>query len=177
MPAIQVALGSVRMQQQNPDPLADMARHGRIESIFPTPIFWYVLKNADALNGQLRDIILERERSTPSVAKSNQGGWQSPPDFFDWNEPAVATLGHYVMGALKIATAGIHVPPSVKIEYQLYGWAAVNRKGHYNTTHVHPMSTWSGAYYVDVGDETSDAPGALVEFPELPAAQRAHVWR
>lgn len=143
---------------------ADMAKQGQIEYVFATPIFSYVLRNADALNSQLRDVILERERSTPSVAKSNQGGWQSLPDFFLWNAPPVAPLRRVVMGAVNIATARLHLPSTFKIEFQIYGWAAVNRKGHYNTTHVHPMSTWSGTYYVDVGDEASDASGALLEF-------------
>jgi uncharacterized protein (TIGR02466 family) len=152
------------MFQQDLDAIDDIARHGQIENIFPTPIFWYVRKNADALNARLRDIILEHERTTPSVVKSNQGGWQSPPNFFDWDEPAVAALGRYVTAALNIATARVRVPTNFKIEFELYGWAAINRKGHYNTAHVHPMSTWSGTYYVDVGDERSDAPGALLEF-------------
>ena len=46
----------------------------------------------DALNAQLRGIILERERTTPSVSKSNQGGWQSRPDLFQSDQPAVAAL-------------------------------------------------------------------------------------
>ena len=36
----------------------------------------------------------------------------------------------------------------------MYGWANVNRKGHSNIAHIHPMSTWSGTYYVDAGDQT-----------------------
>jgi uncharacterized protein (TIGR02466 family) len=152
------------MTQEDPDAIADMVKHGQIENIFPTPIFSYVLKDADGLNAQLRDVILERERTTPSVAKSNQGGWQSPPDLFQWDEPAVTALGRLIMGAVNVATARIRVPATFKIEFQLYAWAAVSRKGHYNTTHVHPGSTWSGTYYVDAGDEASDAPGAQLEF-------------
>jgi uncharacterized protein (TIGR02466 family) len=150
--------------QQDPDPIADMVKHGHIENVFSTPIFSYVLRNADGLNAQLRAVILEHERTTPSVAKSNQGGWQSPPDLLQWDEPAVTALGRLIIGAVNVATALIRVPATFKIEFQLYAWAAVNRKGHYNTTHVHPGSTWSGTYYVDAGDETADAPGALLEF-------------
>jgi uncharacterized protein (TIGR02466 family) len=150
--------------QQDPDAIGDMASHGVVEYVFATPIFSYVLKDAAALNARLRDTILERERTTPSVAKSNQGGWQSPPDFFLWDEPVVADLSLFVMNAVNIATARIQIPAHPRIEFQLFGWAAVNRKGHYNTTHVHPMSTWSGTYYVDAGDEAPDAPGAALEF-------------
>jgi uncharacterized protein (TIGR02466 family) len=146
------------------DAVADMVKHGQLEYIFPTPIFRYVLQSADALNDQLRGIILERERARPSVSKSNQGGWQSQPDFFQWDQPAVTALGHLVGSAVNIATESIRVPGTSKMEFRLYGWAAVNRKGHYNSAHVHPGSTWSGTYYVDIGDEASDAPGAALEF-------------
>jgi uncharacterized protein (TIGR02466 family) len=146
------------------DAITDMVEHGQIENAFPTPIFWHVLKNADALNAGLRDVILEHERGTPSVAKSNQGGWQSPPDLFDWDQPAIRSLRTCVMAAVNVATVRLRVPAKFKIEFQLYGWAAVSRKGHYNTTHVHPMSTWSGTYYVDAGDEPAEVPGAQLEF-------------
>lgn len=144
--------------------ISDMAREGRSENIFPTPIFWHVLRNAEALNAQLRDVILERERTTSSVVKSNQGGWQSPSDFFDWDEPAIRSLRTCVLGAVTVATARVGAPAKFRLEFQLFGWAAVNRRGHYNTTHVHPMSTWSGTYYVDAGDELPEAPGAQLEF-------------
>ena len=152
------------MSQESRDPIAQMATNGGVEYIFPTPIYWYVLKGVEALNAQLRDLILERERSTPSMSKSNQGGWQSAPDFFNWGGPAVAALERYLSEALNTATARVPVPPHFRIEFELFGWAAVNRKGHYNTVHVHPMATWSGVYYVDAGDEALDTPGALLEF-------------
>lgn len=152
------------MSQHSLDTIADMAKNGQIEHIFSTPVFSYVLKNVDALNGELRDLVLERERTTPSMAKSNQGGWQSSADFFGWGGSAIATLEHHLRSAVKIATARLLSAANLRIEFQLYGWAAVNRSGHYNIAHVHPMATWSGVYYVDVGDEVSDAPGAVLEF-------------
>lgn len=152
------------MSQMSPDLIEDMARNGQVEHMFATPVFRYVFKDAGALNAALSDLILEREHTTPSMAKSNQGGWQSPPDFFSWAGPAVATLERYLTGAVRVATARVPIPPHLRIEFELYGWAAVNRKGHYNTTHVHPMATWSGVYYVDAGDEAADAPGAVLEF-------------
>jgi len=149
--------------QQSLDPPADMAKNGQVENLFPTPVFWYVLKNVDALNAELRDLILEQERAAPSMVKSNQGGWQSPTDFFRWQGPAVATLRNYARRAVEVATSRV-VPQNLKIEFHLSSWAAVNRKGHYNTTHVHPMATWSGVYYVDPGDEEPDAAGGALEF-------------
>jgi uncharacterized protein (TIGR02466 family) len=144
--------------------VADMARNGRIEQMFSTPLFSYVLDAAAAPNAELRGLILERERRLPSAAKSNQGGWQSAPDFFHWGGTAVATLEYYLSHALNIATLRVPVPAALAIEFELYGWAAVNRRGHYNSVHIHPQATWSGVYYVDAGDEAADATGAVLEF-------------
>jgi len=146
------------------DSLADMAKHGGIEYLFPTPVFWYVFKNVAALNAELLELILAQERAHPSIVKSNQGGWQSPTDFFSGSGSAVATLRQFAMRAVEIATARLGLAPKVRLEFHLSSWAAVNRHGHYNTPHVHPTATWSGVYYVDPGDETPGAPGATLEF-------------
>lgn len=66
--------------------------------------------------------------------------------------------------ALNIVTARVLVRPQFSVEFELYGWAAVNRKGQYNTSHVHLMATWPGVYYIDAGDEAVDSPGASLEF-------------
>ena len=152
------------MAKHAPDEMAEMAARAQLEYIFPTPIFRYVRRDADAMNDQLRGIILERERSTPSVAKSNQGGWQSRPDFFQWDPPAIAALARLVTSAVDVATESLRVPSTRQMDFRLYGWAAVNRKGHYNTAHLHPHSTWSGTYYVDAGDEGPGTSGAMLEF-------------
>jgi uncharacterized protein (TIGR02466 family) len=152
------------------DPIAEMTKNGRVDNLFPTPVFWYVFKDVDALNAELRDVILEQERATPPMVKSNQGGWQSPTEFFRWSGPAVATLKRYVCRAVEVATAQVLVSSSLRIEFHVSGWAAVNRKGHYNTAHMHPMSTWSGVYYVDPGDEPADKLGAVLEFAHPIAA-------
>ena len=153
------------MSESSTNPIADMAVNGRIEYIFPTPLFSYLFKNAEALNGELCDIILERERSTPSAGKSNIGGWQSDIDFLRWGNSAVATLGRFLGNAVEIATKQLPlVAPKLRLQFELVAWAAVNRKGHYNTSHVHPLSTWSGVYYVDPGDEPKNGVGAALEF-------------
>ena len=151
------------LPQQSLDPMANMVKNGQVENLFSTPLFWYVFKGVDALNAELRDLILKEERAAPSMVKSNQGGWQSPTDFFRWEGQAVATLARYARRAVEIATSRV-IPHNVKMEFYLSSWAAVNRKCHYNTTHVHPMATWSGVYYVDPGDDPPDADGGVLEF-------------
>ena len=154
-----------RMQAEPPPPARDLAAHGCLENIFSTPLFSHTLRNADALNAELRDLILERERTTPSTAKSNIGGWQSDADFLRWGGDAVAALAQYLATATDVATARLPlVDRSRKLQFELTAWAAVNRKGHYNTSHVHPFATWSGVYYVDPGDDLDTGLGAVLEF-------------
>ncbi len=57
-----------------------------MENIFRTPIFWHVIKDCAALNADLREVILVRERSAVQPAKGNMGGWQSGTDLFTWEE-------------------------------------------------------------------------------------------
>ena len=145
--------------------VADMARNGRIENLFPTPLFSVVFPDVGTLNTQLRDIILERERTTKSARKSNIGGWQSDVDFLSWKGAAVAELGRCMSTAVEAATRQLPISaPQLQIGFELIAWAAVNRKGNYNTSHVHPLSTWSGVYYIDPGDEPEGGMGAALEF-------------
>jgi len=48
--------------------------------------------------------------------------------------------------------------------FDLYGWAAVNRRVITTRHTCIPWRPWSGSYYVDTGDEPPDAPGAVLEF-------------
>ena len=153
------------MPESSVNRVQDVATYGRIENIFSTPLFSHVLEDADSLNAELRDLILERERTTPSAAKSNIGGWQSDVDFLRWGGSAVETLGRYLETSAEIATAKLPlVAPRRNMRFELTAWAAVNRKGHYNTSHVHPLATWSGVYYVDPGDDPEEGLGAVLEF-------------
>lgn len=166
-----VEAGAIRPELVPDGALADMARSGQVENIFPTPIFWHTFKDCVPLNSDLRDIILERERSGSAATKSNIGGWQSEPDLFTWRDPAIGALARLVRAAVDIATVRVTAPNVFRGQYDLFGWGAVNRKGHYNTVHLHPMGTWSGVYYVDPGDDGSADPGGRLEFAHpVPAA-------
>ena len=158
------------MPESNLDTVTDLAKTGKLEHVFSTPIFSHVLGNSESLNSQLRDLILEVERNVPRINRSNQGGWQSAPDFFRWNNGSVAALERYVRHAIHTATLRVTSQPNLNFRAELYGWAAVNRKGHYNTTHIHPMATWSGVFYVDPGDEAPGSSGGLLEFVHPVAA-------
>ena len=89
------------MSERSLNPVADMAENSRIENLLPTPFFSHVLKNVDSLNAELRNLILDRERTRPSASKSNIGGWQSEADFLTWGDVA-GTLGHYLATAVEL---------------------------------------------------------------------------
>jgi uncharacterized protein (TIGR02466 family) len=152
------------------DTAADLAREGQLEAVFATPVFSHMLKDAEPLNAQLRDVILEAESKIEGVARSNLGGWQSAPDFFEWDSPSVTTLQRHVAHALNVATLRLTGRPNLAFRFDLFGWAAVNRDGHYNTTHVHPTATWSGIYYVHPGDERPGEHNGLLELVHPVAA-------
>jgi len=49
-------------------------------NLFPTPIAMVESPQPERRNAALRDIILERRRTTPTLQASNDGGWHSDRD-------------------------------------------------------------------------------------------------
>lgn len=143
---------------------------------FPTPMLRYLLPEADKINPPLRDAILERARTTPGVTRHNVGAWRSPDDLLTWPLPelnivraainrAVAQLTQLTMG---------QSGKSVKGEVNAVAWATVSRDGDYLRPHIHPLSTWSGVYFVACEGEPEGHPDSgVVEFldPRMAANQ------
>jgi uncharacterized protein (TIGR02466 family) len=124
--------------------------NAEVRSYFATPVVVAMLPDAEALNLELRRIILEREREHEGLQHSNLGGWQSSWDFEDWGgAPARRLLEAARELATKMTSDRTGRP--VRIAWQSNAWANVNRKGHGNEFHTHPGAYWSGTYYVDDG--------------------------
>jgi uncharacterized protein (TIGR02466 family) len=122
---------------------------------FPTPVVVATIPNADALNAELRRIILARESAHESMQRSNRGGWQSSSDMQEWGgEPMQKVLAHAraVVDDATVDRAGNrrHIP------WRIDCWANVNRNGHSNQFHTHPGALWSVGYYVDDGGVGAD---------------------
>ena len=115
--------------------------------LFLFPIDVYVEENSDIDNEKLSEIILEKEKTEPSMVLSNQGGWQSKN-----------TL-HYDEGFNGVVDL-IKENLSTVCSYQNYKkgitftinsmWASVNRYKDLNMKHLHGRSDWSWTYYVSV---------------------------
>ena len=123
------------------------------ENVFSIPIVQYQTKDTEEMNKELKEIILNKEKELPTTNKSNQGGWQSEGDFFRWGGDSIEKVYNLFLNLIEESTKKLDFIQTFPMDFHIYGWANVNRNGHSNIAHIHPMSTWSGTYYVDAGDE------------------------
>ena len=132
---------------------------------FPTLIGRMHVPDADAMNQELRAIILAEEVTYGTLGRSNVGGWHSRPDFLLRPEPAVAGLTTWITWAVRKMIEASAGAGTFKGTLSLSAWTAICRAGAYHAPHVHPDSAWSGAYYVDAGTSHPDSPlGGVLEF-------------
>jgi uncharacterized protein (TIGR02466 family) len=124
-------------------------------SLFATPVASVDTPGAEARNAELRALILERRRTTPTIQASNEGGWHSERDLLTWGGARAAEVVSMARAVANHHTrdrAGREVQP----DWIVAAWANVNGPGDANTCHYHPGSFWSGTYYVDDGGAATD---------------------
>jgi uncharacterized protein (TIGR02466 family) len=124
-------------------------------NLFPTPLVIATMPDADALNPELKRIILAREAATESVQRSNQGGWQSTWDLYEWGGAPlqkVLSFARAIADEVTVDRAG----KRHELAWRINCWANVNRLGHGNQFHTHPGALWSATYYVDDGGIGAD---------------------
>jgi uncharacterized protein (TIGR02466 family) len=141
--------------------------HLEVTAAFPTLVGRLAVPDAEAMNQDLRALILEDERHRHSVGRSNIGGWHSRPDFLERPEPPVAALTTWITWGVSRMVEASAGAEAVKGPLLLSAWATVCRAGAYHAPHCHPDSAWSGVYYVDSGTAGSDrtrALGGVLEF-------------
>ena len=116
---------------------------------FPHPIFQYKLDNYENHNKEYSKYIYDlRKEDSKGQKLSNVNGWHSP--FFDLSRRE--TVGYkflmkiqpYIADVFK-SYGWVFNPQKVKCSGM---WAIINKKGNFNTEHIHPNSNLSGAYYV-----------------------------
>ena len=103
---------------------------------FKIPIWEFDQLGID--NDLLTTYCLEFEAENPSITKSNQGGYQSPNLLLSNME--ICTLVTDIEWKLR----EIQETPLVVSNI----WFNINRYKDTNLPHVHPMSHYSGVYYV-----------------------------
>jgi uncharacterized protein (TIGR02466 family) len=136
-----------------------------ITKAFPTIISQLRVPDAEAMNQELRELILAEEGSYLTLGRSNIGGWHSRPDFLNRPEAAVAALTTWVtwvVSQMVHATTGLG---AFKGQLSVSAWATICREGAYHAPHSHPGSAWSGVYYVDAGVFNPNRPlSGVLEF-------------
>ena len=142
--------------------MADREPSGTMETprtevlkLFPTPVFIATIPGAEALNAELKRIILEQEQASGGVERSNRGGWQSSWDMYEWGGEPIRRVLNFARAMVDDATvdrSGRHH----QIAWRINCWANVNRTGHGNQFHTHPGGLWSVSYYVDDGGVDAD---------------------
>jgi hypothetical protein len=128
--------------------------NGNVLMTFVTPMLARRWPDSADLNRRLREVILEVERRDQGMERSNAGGWHSKDDLFRWEDPAIAELLQRVMAGTQEITHQV-CGETVKgrdAELAVSGWANVSRDRNYNILHNHLRYTWSGVYYVALGE-------------------------
>ena len=102
-----------------------------------------------AINPPILEAVKAMITTTPSVQKSNSGGWQSPsvyaPEYDNWHTSQL--FDNFIIPAAKRIRDAWELPCDMdKLAY----WYNANPKYTYNREHTHHNSFLSGAYYIKV---------------------------
>lgn len=147
---------------------APPAAQGSMSMLFGTPFVSYEWPDSEALNAELRELILTKEASDTSGrgVRSNAGGWQSAGNIITWSEPCVQILKQRVETMVFNVIGELVLKDGRERTFTLMidGWANVCRKGDYNVVHSHPNAMFSVVYYVAAGEPDNSVPyGGLLE--------------
>lgn len=136
-----------------------------LHAAFRTPILVHQFE-AGELEENLKELVLEKERTEPGVGLSNVGGWHSNADLLNWDSPHVITLRDRIdQGAATILDLARNQEKDVDLKMKLGAWANVSRKGAYNSIHNHAPALFSGVYYVTMGEpQPPESKEGLLEF-------------
>ena len=129
-----------------------------IQLRFSTPVLVKSWKEASIHGPVLKRLIKERQNQIEGVGLSNRGGWQSRDDLFSWGGESITALYGWIERCIyqihytyrQEAFMQLLNKNGGRLGHRLLGWANVNKKGDWNSTHNHPNCHWSGCYYVQV---------------------------
>lgn len=145
--------------------LLDTKAAGDIVLGFSTPILIRRWQGVEVLNQHLATAILAREAAEPEHRtggqnRSNVGGWRSEPGTWSWPGREFDGLRDLISQGVghMLRLSNGHQETRLKLDGNFTAWVNVNRSGSYNVPHSHPEASWSGVYYVDMGEPDADRP-------------------
>jgi uncharacterized protein (TIGR02466 family) len=155
------------------------------ELYFPTPIYYWDLPDARALNDAMKPHLYAwRDQDQEGIVRSNVkqvGAWHSRLDMHQ--RPEYRVLTDHVLGAARTIAADLGYDPSAEMVIDNM-WTNILPRFAYNRGHIHPNALWSGVYYVQAPPGsgrilfTDPRPQAQMLAPRyLPGVQRRpEVW-
>jgi uncharacterized protein (TIGR02466 family) len=132
----------------------------QLASLFATPISMFENTDIALLGQEIAAILVAESLSTPTLSKSNVGGWHSKYELQTRPEACFQKLSEHIVNCARQTTekiakdTGRHVPPfTAKAEM----WAMVMRDGDYTVPHTHADAQWASVFYADAGDSDAKA--------------------
>ena len=149
------------------------------EILFPTPIYFKMVKDPKKLNKYLYPLIKAWSKKDKSEIKTNAGGgWHSPTNMNFKEEYKPLTDELFTMQEEIYKDFGMAPKPGLGNM-----WANLNYPGSYNKQHMHPNSLWSGVYYVKVPEKSGrlfvedPRPGPNIMLPRRLESLPKALWR
>lgn len=139
-----------------------------------TPVYQADFDGAARYNPQLRQMILDAEKTDPDAALfGGINAIKSSQNLLTWDHPAIGWVRARITDAVTALTGAElgAAAREVTCGIQAEAWAVVYRSGGSLRPHTHHDSAWSGVYYVEAGEPggASDA-GYLQLLDPRPAA-------
>ena len=149
------------------------------EILFPTPIYFKMVKEPQKLNQYLFKHIKAWSKKDKSLENTNAGGgWHSPTDMNFKKEYKPLTDELFDMQHAIFKDYGMKDKPGLGNM-----WSNINYPGAYNKQHIHPNSQWSGVYYVKVPKNSGrlfvedPRPGPNIMLPRRVEGIPRALWR
>ncbi len=151
-----------------------------IHKLFSTPVFQFQVDNYESINKSLTEYIYKlKKEDDKGIKRSNVNGWHSKnfkieKDNVPYN--FIKTIHGYVKEVIVDGFGWRYIPEKVGISEI---WSIINKKGTFNTSHNHPGSYLSAAYYVKAPDECGDIhffdPNEIKKFNSPPIENRTEL--
>lgn len=100
---------------------------------------------------------LEKEKNISGVAPdAKRGLYESGFNFLNYDDPDVRALADWMKKSIFQAAADVNKkywPSNMNVMVNIHeSWCHITRDGGFHDMHMHPGSSWSAIYYVDIGD-------------------------
>jgi uncharacterized protein (TIGR02466 family) len=134
---------------------------------FAVPMCALHLPNAEALNAQLKALLITRElpehRNPRASMEQPHGLYESEFNLFAWPDAPIVALKMQVWQAIGQFIAelnGYDAQALSTIQIRSHTWFHITRRGGYFGLHNHPMASVSGVYCVHPGTSDPDRPNS-----------------